>query len=83
MIRLTLAALVVTFALPALADGPAPILEEPEVIAPEPNPNLLPLLLGIVVLGLVMSGGGDDDAQPGKPTQPEKPNCVAGWDGGC
>ena len=73
--RLTLLALSIAFALPAFAGGPVVIREEPEVIAPT-EPNVLPLLLGILVVGLLLSGGSDDE-------RAEKPKPCGKIDGGC
>jgi hypothetical protein len=60
---IAMAAATAFLALPAHAGGTV-IIEEPEVIAPE-RQNVLPLIIGLLILGAVIGSGGDEAAPEG------------------
>lgn len=67
MIRLTVIALVATFALPAFSGGPV-IREAPEATVRDRDHTVPLLLLGLAVAAIVLGGGdGDCVSQPTTP----------------
>lgn len=76
-ILLTILALAVTFAVPAIAGGPVIVTEEAPIADVRPQGDggnwVVPVVIGVVILCAIACGGDDGPA----PTP--KPNC----NGGC
>ncbi len=79
--KLTTLAVILALATPLHAGGP--VLEDMTETAPMPERNnALPWIIGgIIILGLIASGGDDAPVTPGPDPKPEP--CVKQGDGGC
>lgn len=71
-----LALILALLATPIHAGGP--VIEEEYDVAEPQRTNVLPIIVGLLLIGALVSGGGDDDA-PAPPVKPE-PVC---FDEGC
>jgi hypothetical protein len=67
-------------AMPAYAGGPVLTLEETYEAAPAERDNswIVPVVIGLLILGAVTSGGGDD-----APADPGPQPCKLNGGGGC
>ncbi len=79
--KLTTLAAILALATPSFAGGPVIVEDMTETAPMQERNNALPWIIGgIIILGLIASGGGDD--APVTPGPDPKP-CVKQGDGGC
>ncbi len=78
--KLTTLAVILALATPLHAGGP--VLEDMTETAPMPERNnwVVPVIIGLLAIGIIASSGGDDaPVTPGPDPEP----CVKQGDGGC
>ena len=81
MKTLTLA-LILALATPSFAGGPVIVEDETETVAPDrDNGWIVPVVIGLLIIGAIASGGGDGVAVD-TPTDPGPKPCVK-QGGGC
>ena len=83
--KLTLATIATGLAVlltqPAIAGGPVLTVEEPEVTAPDrDNGWIVPVVIGLLIIGAIASGGGDGVAVD---VPDDKPQPCGKVEGGC